>query len=134
MTEAEWLACTDPGEMLASLRAMWKGTRTTAGTHKVRLFACGCCRVIWENLPDPELKYAVEVAERSAEGQATPAELKVARVGVEGLGRGSSLPDTPEVWVRVTVRVVTRVGYLPSLIAVLDIVDSLGEKGGAAIL
>ena len=42
MTEAEWLACTDPEGMLLHL--------THANRPSVRkglLFVCGCCRRLW---------------------------------------------------------------------------------------
>jgi hypothetical protein len=39
MTEAEWLACTNPHLMLDSLRGK-------ASERKVRMFACACCRIL----------------------------------------------------------------------------------------
>ena len=41
MTEAAWLACTDPRPMLEFLRDQ-------ASDRKLRLFACGCCRHVWD--------------------------------------------------------------------------------------
>lgn len=73
MTEAEWLATADPSPMLDHLRA------TTASERKLRLLACACCRWIWEFLPDPRSRAAVEVAERFADELATPRELAAAR-------------------------------------------------------
>ena len=62
MTEAEWLACTDPRKMLEFLR-------NKASDRKLRLFACAYCRVVRaaEHLgPGP----AVGVAEQYADGRA----------------------------------------------------------------
>jgi hypothetical protein len=56
MTETEWLAATDPMTMLAFLRGR-------ASDRKWRLFACACCRRVWEHFPDPanrDLVVAVE--------------------------------------------------------------------------
>jgi len=71
VNEAEWLACTDPGQMLEHLRG-------TASLRKFRLFACGCCRLAWELL-GPEARVAVEVTERFIEGRASKEEVNVAR-------------------------------------------------------
>src|SRR4051812_41333536 len=52
-SEAEWLACADPGPMLAAL-----GGRGT--DRKLRLFGAACCRLVWEALPFDECRAAVE--------------------------------------------------------------------------
>src|SRR5204863_9318179 len=45
MTEAEWLACDDPEEMLEHLG---EGT----SPRKLRLFAVACCRRVWDRLDE----------------------------------------------------------------------------------
>ena len=68
MTEAEWLAETDPLRMLREL-----GDR--ASDRQLRLFACAGCRRLWWLLRDPRGRTAVEVSERYADGLAGPEEL-----------------------------------------------------------
>jgi hypothetical protein len=61
MTEAEWLACTDPVRMLIHL-----GKRTKQG-RKARLFAVACCRRIWHLMVDPRSQGAVLMSEQYAD-------------------------------------------------------------------
>lgn len=72
MTEAEWLACTDPGKMVACL---------SKETHdrKLRLFGCACCRQVWQWITEEVFRTAVETAERFADGKASNKDLATAK-------------------------------------------------------
>lgn len=77
MTETEWAQCTDLYKMikvLGSRKSPWKWS-----TRKARLFACACCRRVWDLLTDPGNQSAVEVAERAAEKRATQNDLRIAQ-------------------------------------------------------
>ena len=68
MTEAEWLACTNPQPMLEFLRRK-------ASDRKVRLFAVACCRRVWSSLEHDEFRDAVRKAELFADDLAVRAEM-----------------------------------------------------------
>jgi hypothetical protein len=76
--EAEWQTCSDPF-VLAAFRHGWPSDR------KCRLYACACCRLVWNELDDPRSRAAVEVAERLADGLASPAEVARAREEAEAV-------------------------------------------------
>jgi hypothetical protein len=71
MTEAEWMACTDPQKMLEVLKGK-------AGDRKLRLFACSWLRLFAcscfgharDSILDERNQRAIELAERLAEGRA----------------------------------------------------------------
>ena len=71
MTEVEWLASESP---LLMIRAV----QERVGARKWRLFCCGLCRGIWDEIADARCRAAVEVAERYADGQADAHELSAA--------------------------------------------------------
>jgi hypothetical protein len=71
MTEAEWLASTDPTRMLVFLK-------DTPGERKLRLFACACCRRIWDLIDEEDCRIAVEMTERFVDGLATRQEFTAA--------------------------------------------------------
>ena len=76
MTEAEWLACTDPRPMLRMLigsnyprvQAVETFPDCITSDRKLRLFACACYHRICHLLPDLRALVAVNVAERFADG------------------------------------------------------------------
>ncbi len=80
MTEAEWLACDDPEQMLAHVAP-------DASERKLRLFGVACCRRMVHILADvkeaearwEDYRQAVDVAERYADRQASARELTEAR-------------------------------------------------------
>jgi hypothetical protein len=112
VTEAEWLACTDPDKMLAFMAGAisarrprvleWLGiplkrpepTPKKASDRKLRLYACACCRRIEALMDDPRCQQAVEVAERFADGLAEQGELLAAHEDAwDALDIWRSMPD-----------------------------------------
>lgn len=76
MTEAEWLAATDKSPMFGFLEHK-------ANERKVRLFACACARHIRHLLLTDLCRFALDVAERHADGLATAEELWTAGTTAE---------------------------------------------------
>jgi hypothetical protein len=60
VTEAEWLAATNPGAMLNFLRGK-------ASARKLGLYACACVRRVWNLLDDRRSREAVEAVENEAD-------------------------------------------------------------------
>jgi hypothetical protein len=73
MTEAEWLACSDPTPMLEFLNRK-------VSDRKLRLFAVACCRRAWHLLTDARGQRAVCIVERYSDGEASDEELRLANV------------------------------------------------------
>jgi hypothetical protein len=82
MTESQWLAATD----------ISVGPREFAVAHlserKRRLFACACCRRIWDLLTDDALRKGVETAELLADRRLRPSARPGLRKRVARLGEG----------------------------------------------
>jgi hypothetical protein len=79
MTEAKWLACTDP-IILAEFM------QDRVSNRGMRLFAAACCRRLWPQLSG-ESRRVVEVAEQYADGTAGVGERQAARaLRSEGTG------------------------------------------------
>src|SRR5262245_22728431 len=70
MSEQTWLRGKSPLKLLDCLDV------TAFSDRRLRLFACACCRLVWDELPDWRSRRVVEVVERFLEGEATEAELK----------------------------------------------------------
>src|SRR5262245_45067357 len=64
MTEAEWLGCDDPRQMIEQMRGL-------ASRRKTGLLAVACCRRLWSHLTDQRSRDAVVIKERLIDGAAT---------------------------------------------------------------
>jgi hypothetical protein len=80
MTEAEWLACAEPGNLLPFLRRKL-GPRAT--DRKLLLFACACWRPVAHLLADPRPRAAVEAVEQFLEERGSIRQVNAALVGAE---------------------------------------------------
>jgi hypothetical protein len=78
MTEAEWLASSYAEALLE-----WCGGASSL--RKLRLFACACCRDVWEQLWSRASWRGIEVAEAFADGLTGPEELERAQSEVVSL-------------------------------------------------
>jgi hypothetical protein len=70
MTEAEWMTCTDPMQMLNC-------PELKADARKLRLLLCGWCRRSWKDLK-PGSRLGVETAERAADGAVSREDMRLA--------------------------------------------------------
>src|SRR5258707_8737313 len=75
MTEAEWLACEDAGEMLPCLLNQHGANRRKIGRRRLRLFGCASCRLFCDAMTDPRSLAAIECTERFTDGVADAAEM-----------------------------------------------------------
>jgi hypothetical protein len=72
VTEAEWLACKNPIQMLEFLQGK-------ASARKHRLFGSACCRNIWKLITSESDRKAVEASEDYADGRIRLKDLKETR-------------------------------------------------------
>jgi hypothetical protein len=86
MTEQEWLACTDPSQLLAFLdrQGLFGLSASEDALRRLRLFACACLYPIRVH-GHGTFKTAIETAERFADGMASPEELKAAEQAAAAL-------------------------------------------------
>jgi hypothetical protein len=90
VTADEWDRCTDPHKMLEFLHDQ-------AGERKLRLFACACCRRIWELFPDERNRDLVAAVEHNPEGTRDGPDL--GRAIVASSQRESECRGHPAYWV-----------------------------------
>jgi hypothetical protein len=98
MSEDEWLGSADPQAMLSFLHDSGK-----LSERKARLFAVACCRRIWHLLGERPARGAVEVAERYADGAASPEELEAAALPLRwhpgtSLNKSAKNTDAAALW------------------------------------
>jgi hypothetical protein len=86
MTEEEWLTCREPYGMLEYLKTGYSNRRT-------RLFACACSRRVWEFIPRPAFREAVEMAEEYADGRIALKECKSAHKRLRIMYRSGEIPS-----------------------------------------
>ena len=85
MTAEEWFATTDPWAMLREAKA---------SERKLRLFACGCVRLLMEPDMDAQLRAGIDAVEQYADARTNPerSQIKLARrIAKESFPRGSLL-------------------------------------------
>ena len=98
MTEAEWLACRDPKPMLKFIGGQ-------ASDRKLRLFAVSVAHQAWPCLVEPDLRNALDIAERGSDGAVPFEALHVATKRVDdllGTRAASAGYSTPSEWFRTT--------------------------------
>jgi hypothetical protein len=91
MTEADWLACAEPGNLLPFLRRQL-GPRAT--DRKLLLFACACWRSVAHLLADPRPRAAVEAVEQSLDGRGGIEQLNAALAGAEAAAGQAAADST----------------------------------------
>ena len=80
MTEAEWLSSTNPAAMLRSLSVRYSIQERRGQTpdyERLRLFACACCRRVWDLL-DEDHRKSIKMIEEYVRAP-TPSGLRAAR-------------------------------------------------------
>lgn len=96
MTEAEWLEFTSEDGLRADeeslKRQLYTALKHLKQPRELRLFACACCRRIWDHLPSVERR-VVEVAEHYADGLATARETEEAVAALHAVREARPDPE-----------------------------------------
>jgi hypothetical protein len=87
MTEDEWLNAKSVGPLRD-----WCEDHRRRARRKQRLFACACCRRLWDHLTDPRSRAAVEAAEAFADGKIDKKALNRARASATSAARAAPAP------------------------------------------
>ena len=106
LTGEKWLNAEEPNSLLSYLQQHQVITRVPGGRRRLALFACACCRQVWNLFDNEPCRRAVEVSERAAEGQASRQELEAAEEEAEAFyrerERGTRAvvtdPSSPQRW------------------------------------
>jgi hypothetical protein len=94
MTEAEWLACTESLRMVKFIRSSRFGSlEKGVSDRKLRLFACACCRAVWDLLSE-ERRGRLDAVEGYADGSGQD---KILVQGGDGWFYGDGLYPTDPV-------------------------------------
>lgn len=89
MTQHKWLTSTN-------LRALMVLARDQIDERRLRLFACACCRNVWNRFIDPETVGIVALAEEFADGKVSEAAFaRVRERANAAVVRAEQAPDLP---------------------------------------
>jgi hypothetical protein len=131
MTESEWLNERASAQTLLD-QVVPQRSESPQQRRKLRLIACGSCRLIWEGLVDPRLRRAVEVAEFVADGLGSVAMLD--KVRAEAAAAVQALPTRDHLYlgtaagfVRHCLETDARIGASNSLTSLLPLIGSFSE-------
>jgi len=90
--ERAWHECPDPDWLVWAVQQAGYDDQA-----RLRTWACWCVRRVWELIPDPRSRQAVETAEAFLRGQSTEEELHAAWLVAARLGEGS-WPSAAAAW------------------------------------
>ena len=77
LTDEEWLSEVDPYRLVEHLQHL-QIFKTSHGKRKLRLLCVACCRAEWHLFTKNDHRNAIEVIERSADGNASRQEVREA--------------------------------------------------------